>query len=324
MPRKQTPKKKPNKIKTRDGRVVRKLQQERYKSFRLSKRIRHSGPKLPGAFKLTKLAFRHLWQHKKLFGGIVLVYLLLTIVLVRGYIVSDEVATTQQAIKESFPGAAGNIASSVAVFGLLVSSTSSTDQIGSLYQLFLFIIFSLVIIWALRQTHAKVAISLKDAFYKSCYPLIQFILVLLVLCVQLLPIGAAGFLYSAVIASGVSTSPLEIVLWSLLVLMLVVWSIYLLAVSVFALYIVTLPDMTPIKALRSAKVLVQHRRWEVLRKLIYLPIFLMVLLAVIIFPVLLVYAQAAELMVLLAVAGFFIFAHSYIYTLYRELLHERT
>ncbi len=38
--------------------------------------------------------------------------------------------------------------------------------------------------------------------------------------------------------------------------------------SLFALYIVTLPDMTPMKALRSARELARYRRWTVLRKIL--------------------------------------------------------
>ena len=60
----------------------------------------------------------------------------------------------------------------------------------------------------------------------------------------------------------------------------------------FALYIVTLPDMTPMKALRSARELVRYRRWTVLRKVLFLPLMLLVVAAIIMVPIIIL-ADAA-------------------------------
>jgi predicted ferric reductase len=110
------------------------------------------------------------------------------------------------------------------------------------------------------------------------------------------------------------------VTWGLLFFFLAVLSLYLVCSSVFALYIATLQNMTPVKALRSAKRLVQYRRWSIMRKIILLPIIFIVVATVIMLPVILFLSPAAPwiffALTMLAIAV----THSYIYTLYRELL----
>jgi len=106
------------------------------------------------------------------------------------------------------------------------------------------------------------------------------------------------------------------VLFALLALL----SLYMVSSSVFALYIVTLPDMTPMRALRSARDLVANRRWSVVRKIIIIPIIFLVLAAVIMIPVILFLTPIAPWMMfalfMIAIAIF----HSYMYALYRALL----
>jgi hypothetical protein len=92
--------------------------------------------------------------------------------------------------------------------------------------------------------------------------------------------------------------------------------------SLFALYIVTLPDMTPMKALRSARELVRHRRWTVLRKILCLPLILLVAGAVIMLPIIIVLTPLAQWVFFLLTMLALVAAHAYMYTLYRELLNE--
>lgn len=90
--------------------------------------------------------------------------------------------------------------------------------------------------------------------------------------------------------------------------------------SIFALYVVTLPEMTPIRALRSAKGLVQFRRWTVMRKILFLPFIICVVGIIIMLPVILLLTPAAEVIFLLLTALVLPVIHSYVYSLYRELL----
>lgn len=298
----------------------RQLERPQYKSFRLSKRLKHPSPKLPSAYSLFKQSLKNIWAHKKLFGAILLIYLLLLVIFVRGFGLTDDLGIAKESIQELISGSAGKLAASLTVFGILVGSTSPASEMAATYQSILSILFSLVMIWALRQTLAGEKISVKDTFYKSMYPLVPFLLVLLYIGLQLLPISAAAFLYNVTIASGLAVTVLEQVLWLLLVGLLLMWSVYMVTASVFALYIVTLPDMTPLRALRSTKSLVQFRRWTIMRKVLFLPFVFLILALVIVLPVILLVTPVAEVVFLLLIAAMVPIGHSYGYTLYRELL----
>lgn len=258
-------------------------------------------------------------RHWKIFGAIVLVYGLLNVLLVRGLPTSLDLPELKSLIQEQ--GNSNAVDVGLELFGeLLGSGSQPTDPNNALYQPILLVIASLALIWALRQLHAGLNVSLRDAFYKGMYPLIPFILVLMVISLQLLPLIIGSFLFSAVVGNGIAVTAPEQILWGLLFFLLAVLSIYMICSSVFALYIVTLPDMTPLKALRSARQLVLHRRWAVMRKVLYLPLALLVIALVLILPLVLFATPIAE-------AAFFVFSmlvlaimHSYMYTLYRELL----
>jgi len=88
----------------------------------------------------------------------------------------------------------------------------------------------------------------------------------------------------------------------------------------FALYIACQPDVAPLQALRSTKQLVMNRRWAIIRKVLFLPLILVIVNGIILLPFILVYAPAA-LWVFYVISMFNIMIiHSYYYTLYRSLL----
>lgn len=299
---------------------ARKLSADSYKSFRLSKKLRHPGPKVTGSFRLTGRALKHVWQYKKLFGIIALTYLVLNLLFVRGFIFTADITEVKEAVSELFSGSAGQIAGSLTVMGLLVNSLNPQTEVAVLYQTILVTLFSLCVIWALRQTYAGDVPKVKDVFYRSSYPLVQFIIVIFIIGLQLLPLVLANFLYAAVVVSGVAITFPEVFSVSILIFLLVVWSLYMVTVSVFALYIVALPDMTPLKALRSARGLVHYRRWTVMRKVLFLPIGLLAIGSLVMLPVILLVPMAAEAVFLIGSAFMLPLVHSYMYSLYRELL----
>lgn len=299
---------------------TRKLAQPTYRRFRLQKRIKHPAGPLPTAWQLFKDSVQHVWQHKKLFGGIALIYLALTLVLVRGYIVTNDLGTAKQAIEELVTGVSGQLASSLALLGILLGSSATQGAAAAVYQAVIAIIVSLAVIWALRQTHAKKHITVKESYYKSSYPLVPFILVLIVIGLQLLPFMVGNFLYSAATRAGLTATVFENAVWLAFTFILVVWTFYMITASLFALYIVTLPNMEPLQSLRSAKQLVKHRRWTVMRKLMFLPFALLVFSLIIMVPVIMFLTPIAEVVFLLMTATLLPLSHSYVYTLYKELL----
>jgi hypothetical protein len=322
MPHKKTPTKsaKTTARKTPNKSGVRKLKQPKYRPLRFKKNIKPQIAKLPSSFKLFKLSFKHLWTHKKLFAGITTVYLILTLILVRGFVFTSDLGVAKQAIQELLSGSLGQIASSLTVLGILLGTNTPSGQAASVYQSVIVIMMSLVLIWALRQTHAHIKVTVKESFYKSMYPLVQFTLVLLMIGLQLLPMLAASFLFNATVASGLAGSGLEKLIWVTLSFLLLLWSIYMVSASIFALYIVTLPDMLPRKALKSAKGLVQFRRWTIMRKVVFLPFAVSILGVLIMLPIIMLLTPVAEIIFLFLGAAVLAIVHSYMYSLYRELL----
>jgi hypothetical protein len=300
----------------------RRLKRPSYRTLRFQKRIKHP-TQLPNAWQLTKAASVTLWQYRKLFIGITLVYGLLNLVLVKGFSSGTDVSSLKSELNQVFRGDLGSLASGLSVFVVLVGSAGngSSDTAGA-YQLFLALIVSLAVIWALRQVLAGVTIRIRDAYYRGMYPFIPFILVLIVIGLQLIPLLIGSGLYSIVTANGIAVYFVEKLIWILLFVLLALLSLYMLSSSLFALYIVTLPDMTPMKALRSARELVRYRRWTVLRKILCLPIILLIVAIIIMLPIILWLTPLAQWVFFLLTVFVLTAIHAYMYTLYRELLNE--
>ncbi len=279
--------------------------------------------KIPSVWQLTKTAAVTLWKHKRLFISITLIYGLLNMILVQGLASGTDVGDIKEQLNKVFTGQFKELASSLSIFALLVSSAGeSSNQTAGAYQLFIALISSLAIIWALRQVKLGSSIRVRDAFYRGMYPLVPFILVLLVIGLQLIPLIIGSALYNIVLTNGIAVQLVEQVLWAAMFGVLALSSLYMLSSSLFALYIVTLPNMTPMKALRSARKLVKNRRWTVLRKVLSLPVILLVVVGLIMVPTIIVLTPVAQFMFFILTMFSLVAIHAYMYTLYRELLNE--
>jgi hypothetical protein len=276
---------------------------------------------LPNSFKLTLQVFSIIKAFWRPLLGIVLVYLVLNVVFASGL---SNLSTAVSGIKTNLnntSSASYPLAKGISGFGALVGSAGvSGSASGSILQSILFVIESLVIIWALRQLLAAKSVTVKEAYYHSTYPLVPFLLVILVIIVQLLPITVGAAVLSAVLTSAASGLSLIVWLSWIIFIALSAWSFYMLSASIFALYIVTLPEMHPREALRSARNLVSRRRWQILPKVLYLPLFVLVAMGIIIIP-LIFFASflVAPVFYILSMLTI-LFAHAYLYTLYRGLI----
>ena len=286
------------------------------------RKVRHP-VKLPNFWQITLRAAITLWQNKVLFLGIVLIYGLLNLVLIQGLTTSTGIGSIKSDLQHFESGHLGLFASGINVFAALVGSISNTaSPTSGPYQLLLAVTTSLAVIWALRQVLTGAQVRIRDTYYRGMAPIIPFILVLLAICIQMLPFVVGAFLYNTVVTSSIALGFFEKAIFFLVFIALTLWSFYMVSSSIFALYIVTLPDMTPMKALRSARELVRHRRWTVLRKVICLPIVLLLIAAIIMLPIILILTPLAQWVFFLLSMSAIVAVHSYMYTLYRELLHE--
>lgn len=283
--------------------------------------------KLPNVFRLTRKTYELLIINWKLLLGIVVVYGILNILLVRGFNGGIDVQELKSELSQLFSSGWGNLASGLTVFALLVSSsnTASASETASAYQGFLLLIVSLALVWVFRQLLAdrKAKLRIRDSFYQGMYPLVPVILVLFVISLQLIPAVIGGLLYATVISNGIAITTPEVVGWLIVFLVTVIISLLLITPSILALFIVSLPNMTPVKALQSARKLVKFRRWAVLRKLLFLPLLILALLCAIILPIILVVPVLAQWVFFALGMLVLPAALAYVYTLYRELLNEQ-
>ncbi len=309
-------KKRPKKVAAVAGRTRKLTKKQQKAKAKIDARIHRP---IIGSYRLSWRVFGIFKKYWRTLGGIVLVYLVLNIVFASG--ISD-ISTTFSNIKDDLNSGGGHgLWHAAGGFGsLLASSGAVSSTTGSALQSMLFMISSLVIIWALRHLLSGQHISVKSAYYRSMSPLIPFLLVVLVIIIQLLPLTLGGVILAAVASSVFTSATAATVFTTIVFLLLAAWSIYMVSASIFGLYIVTLPDMQPLAAVRSAQELVRYRRWPVIRKVLFMPIFIAVVMGIIVVP-LIIYAQAIVPFVFYILSMLAIlFVHTYLYSLYRELL----
>jgi hypothetical protein len=300
---------------------TRRLKQPRYKSFKLQKRIKPLYPKLTGSFRLFWNSLKLLVRNWKFFLIILIIYSILNLILVRDLANGSSLSQLKSVLDPFSKTNTSQISNGFTLFlYLLGNSNNSNNANAGVFQTILLIIISLAIIWGLRQAYNGLQPRVKDAFYQGMGAIIMFIMILLVIGLQLLPFILGATLYNLVMSNGIAVYTVEKWLWGLLFFILAVMTIYMICSSIFALYIITLPDMTPMKALHSARELVMHRRWEVLRKLIFLPIMLIVIATIIMVPLLLLSTPVAVWVFFILTMAGLVVIHSYVYALYRELL----
>lgn len=305
--------------------MARKLTPDSYKSKRLKRKAGRTAirkTKLPNGFKLLHQAGKLIVNHWEVFGGILLIYGLLNFILIGGVNGGSDLQNVKGSLGDVFTGQFSKLSTGLTLFTFLVTTGTGTmaGGVASAYQTILLIIISLVLIWVCRQLYAGHKVRVRDGYYRGMHPLVPFVLVIFCMSLQLLPALTGIFLFTSLVSGGILTVLWEQMLLSLFSLTLIILSIYWICSSLFALYIVTLPEMTPIKALRSAKDITRFRRASILRKLLLLPIAILFVAGIIMIPISLFATVAAiPVFFVLTVIGVG-FVHSYLYALYRELI----
>lgn len=323
-----TVKKSPAKVANEQPRM---LPKRSYKSFRLQKTIRRpKQQKLPSSRTLLRDTTRLLLTRKWFFIGVVAVYGVLQLILVSG-VMSSDTTEIRDTLRGTVDGVMGALAAS---FTLTTYVTSTTGQPGteqaSVYQFVLILIACLAVIWALRRVEslrgtklgADEKLRIRDAYYKGMAPLVPFVLVLVVILLEFIPLLIGSWLYSAVISGGIAVSLTEQIIWGVLLSAFGVLTIYMVLSSIFALLIVTLPDMAPLQALRSSRALVLYRRWELIRKFVVYVLVAAAVLLIIVMPIAYWIPVIAPWVVYMLLTIMLAFSLAYLYVIYRELLRR--
>lgn len=278
--------------------------------------------KLPNAYRLFIQACQVPVRHWEIFGGILLLYAAVNALLIGGLTGGTDLEALKTGLNEAFTGQFAKLTTGLALFGFLITDgpSNAASGVASAYQTFSLLLISLALIWALRQVYAGHTIRVRDAFYNGMAPLVPFLLVMLYIGLQLLPAVIGGLIFTALVGTGILQQWYEIAIVSGILFVGVVSSLYMLLSSVFALYIVTLPDMTPWKALQSAKDIVRGRRGNVFRKLIFLPLAVVLCAAVLMVPLSLLLTPIAPYVFFVLTIAVIAVVHSYMYAVYRELI----
>lgn len=301
--------------------IERKRKAPKYSSFKLQKKIPHPKGTLPSATYILRKALKMCWDVRRPLIGIVFVYALLNFVFVRGFSSPLNATLAKQTIEESIGESLEGITAVGALFGAIVNSpTNSGSETAGLYQTILFLVVSLAVIWVYRM-HAKgKKVTAKEAYYTGLYPIVPFLLVLLVLFLQLIPAYVGSIIYGIVTTNDIAVSGIEKAIFVIFYASLIMLSLYMVCSSLFALYVVTLPEMKPMQALRSSRQLVFSRRRSIFTKLLLLPVIAFILLIVVLVPfIYFLPVLAPWLYAFLSLSGV-VFLHAYLFTLYKELL----
>lgn len=263
---------------------------------------------------LLKQAIQLLRGEWKIYLGITLYYALGVFIFVRSFSLSGSAtALVDTTTGGKLSQAAERLAATISDAGSSISAASGV------YQVIISTICCLALIWVFRQQLSKEKVSVRGAFYQGMTPLIKYFLVLLMLAVQLIPVAIGGYFFGIILGTGLFLGP-EIFLSAVIFMLLGIWSGWLVTHTVFALFICTLPDMTPLKALRSAKKMVYKRRLLLWRKFMVAVMIATLACALIVVPVAyLLPAATAWLIFLLGIAAVPL-SQAFLYTLYREIL----
>lgn len=297
----------------------RKRKQPEYRSFKLAKRIKVK--KIPGSLKLMKQTARIFLDNKFLFGGIIIISSFLTFVFVQSFGTQTNFMDLKYSVESALGGSVNRFGTGLAVLNSLLGSAGpQSSDVASAYRTALTIIVSLAVIWAFRQILAEEKIRIRDTFYLGMYPLIPFILVLFVVGLQLIPLVLANVLYAAVFTNGLAITAPEQIIWACAIGLLSLLSLYMVLSSMFALYIATLPEMTPMKALRSARNLVLHRRLVIFARLLIMLLVVSLLAGAVLLPLIIFVPTIVEPVFYLIGSFALVFVLGYVYLLYRELL----
>lgn len=293
-----------------------------YQSFRLSKRLRHPAGKLPSAWQLLRETIKVVREHRWLFGGIISVFALLYIVLVRGFASSD-LTLVKDVLNNNDQSAGFEASTGFGLFAYMLGSSATPEsEVASLYQFILLVVVSLALIWAYRQVMADKPKrpTMREAYYQGNAPFVPFLIVLAVMALQLLPALIGTSLYQQVVLSGLAVGSGESIAWLIVLFLSLVLTLYMLCSSTFALYIVTLPNILPLQALRSARELVRHRRLEVVGRVLFLPVVLVLIGVILFVPIVTYLTGAAEILFFAYGLLCLVLMHGYMYQLYRKLL----
>ncbi len=315
------------------------LRRRPHRSFRLTRRRDYKRSlKMPGYFALTKELLLLLRRNKRIFLGLILIYVLLAVV-ISGLMAQDTYQQMVDAVSEAKDeGLMGGVAATLSlfwgVFSNQLSSGSSVDASAAIISSMMTLFMWLSTVWLLRAIMAGRRPKVRDGLYSSGGPILALLILVIVLLLQLLPAAIAIITYGAAGSSGILDQTAMLMLFGGGAILLVVLSVYWATSTFFAMIIVSLPNMYPMEAIRLAGDIVVGRRTRILLRLAWLLLLLLLMWVVLLIPIILLdgalksalpdleWLPLVPFSALFLAAASIILSASYIYLFYRKVVDD--
>lgn len=304
-----------------------------HRSFRRTKRRDYIRPlQLPGHFAFSAEVIKVLLNKRSLFIKLILLHALL-IVIFGGISSQDIYGQLSQALGDESISLAGMIGQA-GVAALLEFSAvgSGVNEAQQIYLALFVVLIWLSTVWLLREVLAGRRPKVRDGLYNSGSPIVATLLLVLVLLLQLLPLGVLAVSYGGLLQVGLAGEGLGAMLFFMVAALIATLCLYWITATLVAMVIVTLPGTYPLRALKTASEIVAGRRLKIAFRLIWLVALLAVVGLVVMIPAILlnqwlqslvdwfVIVPLVPVVSSLAISIMTVMAASYVYLLYRKVV----
>lgn len=294
----------------------------------LLKRLHHepvTAIPLPSGWQLLVLSWQTVKAQPKLFIGIFIAYIFLVATLVQAGPQGD-FASLKDNVGQLFTGHFGAFSQTgplfVSTFFGAFGQALTNEQITTLS--LLNIVFWLAFVAAARFAVEGKKVKVRDILYTAPGPFLPTLIVLLITCLRLAP-GILATLLMMQAFNGYIQNWFEGLVWIVIGFPFIILSVYWLVGSAIALVIASLPKVYPLVAFSTAKRLVRGRHFEILKRLLWLVLWIVLLWIVTLLPFILVslwtnISGIISLVIQLLTQATLVFIVVYFYRLYRGLL----
>ena len=240
-----------------------------------------------------------------------------------------------ESLGKIFDGGVGQLlnAGMLTFSSLAIDTTSLRAEQGVMLALLVLMTW-LTAVWLLREILLGLKPKLRDGLYNAIAPLISTSVVLLILLIQLSPVGIMALAYSALVSVHILTEGFGMMLFGLLAASVLTLVLYWVTSTIIALVVVALPGMYPLRAIQAASDLVVGRRLRIMLRIVWAFVYSSVVWCVVMVSLVLLERGLSsklkwlESVPIVPFAGAFMMAllfvwlAAYIYLLYRKVVAD--
>ena len=240
-----------------------------------------------------------------------------------------------ESLGKIFDGGVGQLlnAGMLTFSSLAIDTTSLRAEQGVMLALLVLMTW-LTAVWLLREILLGLKPKLRDGLYNATAPLISTSVVLLILLIQLSPVGVMALAYSALVSVHILTEGFGMMLFGLLAASVLTLVLYWVTSTIIALVVVALPGMYPLRAIQAASDLVVGRRLRIMLRIVWAFVYSSVIWCVVMVSLVLLERGLSsklkwlESVPIVPFAGAFMMAllfvwlAAYIYLLYRKVVAD--